>query len=205
MPSESEMYADKDRRDREEERRQNQEWAEKEAKWAQAEANEAAKDKIYADRMNFTQDLIEKKKIYDYNGPADVWGEKGKERTPFSVLQYLIKYMPEKLEDNTPVKLEDVFDAFIPYQFTYADFKRIKNDTQLITDDDWKEFNEAITKKNGCKKNLLRKTNLNCKKNFDYTYVNEPEKYFGGSRTIKRSKNLKKHLHKIRRSKNKCF
>jgi hypothetical protein len=194
MPSESQMYADKDRRDREEERRRNQEWADKEAKWAQAEANEAAKDKIYADRLNFTQDLLEKKKIYDYNGPADVWGT---ERTPNTLLHYLIKYMP--------VKLEDIFNNFIPYQFTYADFKQIKNETNLISDDDWKAFNEAITKKNGCKKNLLRKTNLNCKKNFENTYVNEPELYSGGSRKIKKSKNLKKHLHKIRRSKNKSF
>ena len=104
------------------------------------------------------------------------------------------------------MKLERIFNI-VPYQFTYADFKQIKKDfPDLINKDDWKAFNDAITVKNGCKKKTLtQQTNLSCKKNFGDTYVNEPELYSGGSRMIKRSKNLKKHLHKIRRSKNKSF
>ena len=184
MPTESQMYADKDRRLREEENRQKQEQA-------QIEAERAAKDKLFQERIMFTHNLILNKQIYDYNGKPDIWG---KERTPFGILHYFIT--------NAPITLYDIFNI-VPYQFTYGLFKQIKKEfPNLIEDNDWKAFNEAITQNNGCKKNLKRQTNLSCKKNFEDKYDNEPIIYSGGARIIKRSKNQKMRRSKIRRSKN---
>ena len=77
----------------------------------------------------------------------------------------------------------------VPYGFTYGDFKLYKTQTKLIDDERWKEFNDAISQNNRCKKSLRRKTNRNCKLDFENKFVNDPEEYDGGSsKKTRRSK-----------------
>lgn len=69
----------------------------------------------------------------------------------------------------------------VPYGFTYGDFKLYKTQTKLIDDERWKAFNEAISQNNRCKKSLRRKTNRNCRLDFENNFVNDPEEYDGGT------------------------
>jgi hypothetical protein len=161
--------------------------------------------------LKLTDNLIDNKQIYDYNGPDDIWSKIwenedwqktwGTERTSFGFLRFFITHVN--------LTLYEIFILF-PYQFTYGDFKRIKDEFPgIINGSQWARFNHTLTQKDRCANNKELnkelKINLNCKLNIEDEFVNEPELYSGGSRTIKKSKNLKKHLHKIRRSKNKSF
>jgi hypothetical protein len=126
--------------------------------------------KLFEDRIKFTEDLMRKKEIYDFKGKTNIW-EKNWNR--LGILQYFIINYPK--HDGY---LYEIFNK-VPYQFTYGDFKILKqNFPKLISENEWNDFKKEISQKDKCKKHLLlRKTNRNCKKNFDDKYVNDPEIY----------------------------